>query len=415
MNRFWLMLVLLLPRVSFAGADEGSEWRSYEVEGWTVKVSWRLLQDEAAATERALELLTLQLQEIVRVVPAAAVVELRKVPLWFSPEYPGVQPRAEYHPGAGWLKENGRNPVMAKGVEFTDIRNFERETRRMPNFTLHELAHAFHDRVLPRGFGNQQLQAAFARVKAAGLYDRVEQRFGDGRSVQTRAYALSNPMEYFAESTEAFFSTNDFFPFNAAQLQQHDPQMFDLLHELWGLPKVAEPGLPPAELSNWKYSGTLWILTTADGVALPAETRVEQFPLLVRLHRDTFDFRQAAVDGADVRFSTADGEILPHQVEEWDSTAGTAAIWVRIPEIRGAARQQLRMYWGNPQAASTSDGSVVFQESNGYRGVWHLQNSVQDAVGAIECADTGTSSVRGVIGLCGISRRDEVFQEEKDF
>ena len=37
------------------------------------------------------------------VVPAAAVEELRKVTLWFSPEYPGVKPKAEYHPGAGWL------------------------------------------------------------------------------------------------------------------------------------------------------------------------------------------------------------------------------------------------------------------------------------------------------------------------
>ncbi|MEY3457841.1 MAG: hypothetical protein RL215_998 [Planctomycetota bacterium] len=399
MTRFWFLFVLLLPHVSFAGAEDAPEWRSYEVEGWTVNVSQRLLQDETSATEKALELLARQLQEIVRVVPATAVGELQKVPLWFSTEYPGVQPRAEYHPGAGWLKENGRNPAMAKGVEFTDIRNFEQETRRMPNFTLHELAHAFHDRVLPGGFGNQQLQAAFARAKAAGLYDKVEQRFGDGRSVQTRAYALSNPMEYFAESTEAFFSTNDFFPFNALQLQQHDPQMFDLLHELWGLPSVAEVGQPPAALSDWKHSGMLWILTTAEGVALPAESSVQQFPLLVRLHRDTFDFRQAAANGADVRFANEAGEILPHQVEEWDAAAGTAAIWVRIPEIRGAARQPLRMYWGNPQAVSTSDGAAVFQESNGFRGVWHLQDSVRDAVGAIECTDSGTSSVRGMIGL----------------
>ena len=208
MIRFWsaivmlVMLVMLQSSIALAVADETSDWRTYPVEGWTVHVSQRLLRDEAAATEKALQLLTLQLQEVVRVVPAAAVVELRKVPLWFSPEYPGVQPRAEYHPGAGWLRDNGRDPAMAKGVEFTDIRDFERETRRMPNFTLHELAHAYHDRVLPQGFGNERLQAAFARASASGKYDRVEQRFGDGRSVQTKAYALSNPMEYFAESTE---------------------------------------------------------------------------------------------------------------------------------------------------------------------------------------------------------------------
>ncbi len=401
MIRFWsaiVMLVLLRSSIALAVADETSSWRTYPVEGWLVHVSQRLLREEAAATEKALQLLTLQLQEVVRVVPAAAVVELRKVPLWFSPEYPGVQPRAEYHPGAGWLRDNGRDPAMAKGVEFTDIRDFERETRRMPNFTLHELAHAYHDRVLPRGFGNEQLVAAFARASAAGKYDSVEQRFGDGRSVQTKAYALSNPMEYFAESTEAFFSTNDFFPFHAAQLQQHDPEMFALLSDLWGMPKPAEPGELPAELSQWQHSGSLWILTTPDGVDLPADVRVEQFPLLVRLHRDTFDFRQAASDGADLRFSTAEGGILPHQVEHWDAATGTAAVWVRIPEIRGAARQELRMYWGNAEAASTSNGAAVFHESNGYRGVWHLQDSVEDAVSAIESTDSGTTSVPGVIG-----------------
>jgi hypothetical protein len=56
-----------------------------------------------------------QLQEIVRVVPAKAVAELQKVPLWINPEYPKVHPRAEYHPDAGWLRDNGRDPVMAKG------------------------------------------------------------------------------------------------------------------------------------------------------------------------------------------------------------------------------------------------------------------------------------------------------------
>ena len=135
------------------------------VEGWTLHISDELFEKDKAATERALELLTVQLQEITRVVPAAAVAELQKVPLWFSPEYPGVQPRAEYHPGAGWLRENKRNPAMEKAVEFTDIRDFERETKRMPNFTLHELAHAYHDRVLPKGFGNEEIKAAFEKAK----------------------------------------------------------------------------------------------------------------------------------------------------------------------------------------------------------------------------------------------------------
>lgn len=382
-----------------ANSPQEPVWQDRVVEGWTLHINQRLLEEEPEATTRAVELLTLQLQEIRQVVPAAAVVQLQKVPLWFSPVYPGVQPRAEYHPGAGWLKDNGRDPAMAKGVEFSDIRDFERETRRMPNFTLHELAHAWHDRFLPDGFGNVALQGAYERAQAGGGYEKVEQRFGDGRSAQVRAYAMSSPMEYFAESTEAFFSTNDFFPFNAAQLRQHDPEMYSLLQTLWGLPRAqAVTGPPPAQWQAWQHSGLLWILTTQQGVELPADARVEQFPLLVRLHRDLFDFSQAAADGADVRFASTDGTPLSYQIEHWDAKSGTASIWVRIPEIRGAARQELRMYWGNPDASSESDGTAVFNESSGYRGVWHMHKAVRDEVGAIESSDTGTHDVAGMIG-----------------
>ena len=211
-----------------------------DIEGWTVLINKQLLEKQKDATELALELLTVQLREIIRVVPESAVVELQKVPLWFSPQYPGFQQRAEYHPGADWLRKNNRDPIMVKAVEFTNIPIFERETKRMPNFALHELAHAYHDRVLPRGFGNGQLRAAFENAKAKGVYDNVERRFGDGRSRKERSYAMTNPMEYFAECTEAFFSTNDFYPFTRKELEKHDPEMFELLKTLWAEKPSAE-------------------------------------------------------------------------------------------------------------------------------------------------------------------------------
>lgn len=246
LNYFFALLVFVATSRA-AGADEPAkatdrpavERQAKQLEGWKLLIHPELFEKDRAATDRALELLKVQLQEIVRVVPPAAVAELRKVPLWISPEYPQVQPRAEYHPGAGWLRDNGRDPAMEKGIEFTNVRIFEQETKRMPNFALHELAHAYHDRTLAKGFGNEELKAAFENAKEKGLYERVEQRFGDGRSKETRAYALTNPMEYFAECTEAFFSTNDFFPFTRDQLAKHDPTMFALLQKLWGAPSEA--------------------------------------------------------------------------------------------------------------------------------------------------------------------------------
>ncbi len=211
------------------------------VEGWTVLVDGRLTNAQPAETARALELLRGQLQEIVRVVPEPALGRLREVILWFSPAYPGFGARAEYHPGAGWLREHGRNPAMVKGVEFTNIPEFERETRRMPNFALHELAHAYHDRVLEGGFGNAEVRAGHERAVASGRYEKVRVRDGKGGEREERAYALTNPMEYFAETTEAFFSRNDVYPFVRAELKGHDPEMAALLERLWG---VRENGTP---------------------------------------------------------------------------------------------------------------------------------------------------------------------------
>ncbi len=43
-------------------------------------------------------------------------------------------------------------------------------------------------------------------------------------------------MEHFAEASEAFFGTNDFYPFVRAELRRHDPGMYALLEKLWRRP-----------------------------------------------------------------------------------------------------------------------------------------------------------------------------------
>jgi hypothetical protein len=206
-----------------------------DVAGWSVRIDRTLFDADRAATDRAIELLRAQLEEIVRVVPAGAVAQLRKVPLYVSSEYPDVKPKAEYHPDAKWLRVNGRDPAMAKCVEFTNVRIFEAEVRRMPVFVLHELAHAYHDRVL--GYDHPEIVAVFERAKSAKIYEKIERRRTDGRAnTVERAYALTNPQEYFAETTEAFFGENDFFPFNRADLEKHDPEMSQLLARVWNPP-----------------------------------------------------------------------------------------------------------------------------------------------------------------------------------
>ena len=153
-----------------------------------------------------------------------------------------------------------------------------------------------------------------------------------------------------------------------------------------------------AQYPGWLHSGTLMILTTPGGARLSAAVSVEGFPLLVRLHKDWFDFTQAKANGEDIRFSTSTGAPLAYQVEEWDAAVGRASIWVRVPLIKGNDRQEIKMHWGKIDAASESSGKAVFSESNGYVSVWHLGDVVRDEVGTLESKDGGTTMTAGMIG-----------------
>jgi hypothetical protein len=279
-----VVLLFIFFFATFACGADSIERESRDISGWRVHVAKKLLETEAEDTARAMAGLKKMLDEIVRDLPAPAVADLKKVPLYFSTAYKPGQSGAEFHPGAGWLRENGRDPAMVRGVEFSGVHDFEAEMRRIPNFALHELAHAFHHRVLPDGFDNAEIKAAYEQAKSKGAYESVERTRGDGKAnTYERAYAMTNAMEYFAETTEAYFARNDFFPFTRQELQRHDPEMHALLGKLWG----ANAAQPAPE-------GTLWLnYPGGDGpgkgkrivlIAADQEYRSEQsMPMLAKI------------------------------------------------------------------------------------------------------------------------------------
>ena len=122
------------------------------------------------------------------------------------------------------------NPDKARSIEIANARNFLIWTRQQPWMVFHELAHGYHHQFVEEGYENAELAAALISAKEEKLYDDVLHI--NGR--RQRHYALTNPMEYFAEQSEAYFGTNDFFPFVRSELEHHDPRMFALLKQLWG-------------------------------------------------------------------------------------------------------------------------------------------------------------------------------------
>jgi tRNA U38,U39,U40 pseudouridine synthase TruA len=93
---------------------------------------------------------------------------------------------------------------------------------------LHELAHAYHDQVL--GFDEPRILAAWEAFKTDGRGDAT--LLFDGSRV--KHYGLTDHKEFFAEMTEAYFGTNDFHPFNRAELKTDYPDIFALLATIWG-------------------------------------------------------------------------------------------------------------------------------------------------------------------------------------
>lgn len=200
-----------------------------QIDGWKVYLNRRFERDEPELCRDVLTLLEHQLYQIRRMVPAAAVEKLQQIAVWIELAEPH-HPCMCYHPDPGWLRGHDMNPEKARCIEIANARNFLTWTKQQPWMVFHELAHGYHHQSLAGGYDNPELAAALTSARDEKLYDEVLHI--DGR--KQRHYALTNQMEYFAEQSEAFFGTNDFFPFVRSELEQHDPRMFKLLKELWG-------------------------------------------------------------------------------------------------------------------------------------------------------------------------------------
>lgn len=198
----------------------------HELEGWDVLVSEELNANKPYLAKDALRLLRSHLYRMSRALPVAALTRLQRLKIWLEQEDRDHACIA-YHADADWLTKHGLNPDKADSLEIVDAEAFLKWTKNRPCMVLHEFAHAYHHQVL--GLDNQDIKAAFDAAKQGGRYKEVLHIGGETR----RHFALNSAQDYFAECTEAFFGTNDFYPFVRAELERHDPGMYTLLEKLW--------------------------------------------------------------------------------------------------------------------------------------------------------------------------------------
>jgi hypothetical protein len=132
------------------------------------------------------------------------------------------------------------------------------------------------------------------------------------------------------------------------------------------------------ENPGWRYRALVRINTAAARVSAD----LTDFPLLVRLNGDNFDFSQCAPSGSDLRVTKTDNTPLVFEIERWDAGRDgndAAEIWVRLDTVRADdSLQSIYLYWGRADAGSESNAASVFDTASGFRGVWHLNEDPSD-------------------------------------
>lgn len=202
-----------------------TNYQEQRVEGWRILVNNQLATNSALCPP-VLKLLDAQLYQITRVLPAGPLAKLQTIPIWIENADPRF-PCTVFHESADWLREHGVNPEKCNAVEISNPQNFLDWVRDQPWMMLHELTHGYHHVFL--GDNQPDIRRCYQAAKVSGKYESILRIDGH----HERHYAMTNEKEYFAEMTEAFFGTNDFFPFVRAELKEYDPEMYAVLGKLW--------------------------------------------------------------------------------------------------------------------------------------------------------------------------------------
>ena len=222
------LLCLLIFNVSF----ERSHSFDYQVErlrGWEIFVEDALIENvELWPDVRGL--LDAKLAEMVRRMPAEVVDRLRSVKIWMHINREG-NPGGCYHPSKEWLNAHDLNPDWAGGIEFGNAKNFLDWEWTQPSMMIHEMAHAWHHQVL--SYDHRPIGELYDKI----LADKTLESIRYCRGGKKRAYGLNNPQEMFAEFSEAWWGTNDFYPFVRGELMAEFPEAARIVSTSWELPK----------------------------------------------------------------------------------------------------------------------------------------------------------------------------------
>ena len=114
---------------------------------------------------------------------------------------------------------------------------------------------------------------------------------------------------------------------------------------------------------DWSARKQITLNTSDSGVA--TKQGLAQVVLPVRLHTGNFVFTDAKQDGSDLRFIAGDDKTpLKFHIEQFDSISEVAVVWVQVPQLAPATKdQRVWMYYGNEKAAPGEDAKGSYDSA----------------------------------------------------
>ena len=133
-------------------------------------------------------------------------------------------------------------------------------------------------------------------------------------------------------------------------------------------------------------------------IQVQPEAQIERPTALPVRIEDSADPLRFAEQGRDVRFVTAGGQLIAHDVDAWQPISGEPAlVWFRFtPDLEG---ETIYLYYGNPDAVPSSEAGEVWLPE--YAAVWHL-SSEQDATTLGANLEPGIEVGSGILGDGGV-------------
>ena len=209
--------------------------------GWTIELEKQLMTDNPALGRKAAARLARKLDESCTLLPEAARAGVRrhKFFIMYGPKakHDGRDNGAEYYQTNAPACYADLDPRWGGGIVIYSAENYDWQTKFWAlKLVLHELAHSYHLEQWPED--QPDICQAYTNALNRNLYRNV--RNDRGQQLE-RAYALQNPLEYFAELSCMYFCGCDYPPRNRAELRAYDPTGYAMIQKMWKVPAAPTP------------------------------------------------------------------------------------------------------------------------------------------------------------------------------